>query len=88
MQYRLRLSFLEAVHGVEKDLNFQFQTAVNGRAKVETRETKVTWMALAWQCSFLAYPRIEAHTRSYSLPLSKETLPRRQTVPAFGLNLA
>ena len=38
MQYRLRLSFLEAVHGVEKDLNFQFQTAVNGRAKVETRE--------------------------------------------------
>ena len=25
MQYRLRLSFMEAVHGVEKKLNFQFQ---------------------------------------------------------------
>jgi molecular chaperone DnaJ len=29
MQYRLRLSFMEAVHGVEKKLNFQFQVELD-----------------------------------------------------------
>ena len=43
MQYNLRLSFLEAVHGCEKPINFQFQAAdpATGRAKVETRSTTV-----------------------------------------------
>ena len=38
MQYRMRLGFLEAVHGCDKDITFQFQT---GRGKVETRSTSV-----------------------------------------------
>lgn len=42
LQYRLRLSFLEAVHGCTKPINFQFQKQMkNGRVGLETRNTKV-----------------------------------------------
>jgi len=42
MQYSLRLSFLEAVHGCTKDLTFQFQArGPDGRPKQETRNAKI-----------------------------------------------
>ena len=42
LQYRLQLSFLEAVHGCEKKINFQYQKrGPDGRPEVVSRETGV-----------------------------------------------
>ncbi len=42
LQYRLQLTFLEAVHGCEKQINFQYQKrGPDGRPEVVSRETGV-----------------------------------------------